>query len=158
VTATTVTGSFRIGGEGASSPRFTADGANERVALIDRYLAEHQDSVLILEVKRDSRSWEAWKQDLNTVEFMRVGVKGKFGAAEYIRAGLRCPEPVVRATYNPVPPADQPAVLYDSCVPRYFPPDTVLPLDRVRQLMIDFALRGEWSTAVSWRSHANLVV
>jgi len=157
MTTATVAESFRIGGEGVSSPRFTAVGSDERVALIDRYLAEHPDGVIILEVKYDDRPWEVWKRDLDHIEFMRVGTRGTFGAAEYVRGGLRCADPVIRATHNPAPLSNHPRVPYDSCVPLYFPPDTVIPLDRVHQLMIDFALRGEWSSAVPWRTQDHLV-
>ena len=152
-----VAGSFRIGGEGISSPRFTATGPDERVALVDRYLVEHPGGVIILELKRDDRSWDAWKRDLDHIEFMRVGIRGAFAAAEYVRAGLRCAHPVVTATHNPTPAPDHPRVPYDSCVPLLFPLDAVLPLHQVRQLMIDFALRGEWSVDVPWRTHDHMV-
>ncbi len=154
--ADTATGILRIGGEGVSSPRFTAVGAAERIALVDRYLAEHPNGVIILEVKRDDRPWDEWKRDLDSIEFMRVGVNGAVGAAEYLRAGLRCHDPVVRATHNPAPAADLAPVPYDSCVSRLFPPDTVVPIDQVRRLMIDFAVGGEWSTAAPWRSRIHL--
>ncbi|MGH3992291.1 MAG: Imm1 family immunity protein, partial [Pseudonocardiaceae bacterium] len=137
---------------------FTAVGSDERVALIDRYLAGHPNDVIILEAKRDSRSWDAWKRDLDHIEFMRVGTAGRCGAAEYVRGGLRCAEPVVRATYNPTPLISQPRVPYDSCVRQYFPPDTVISIDQVRRLMLDFALHGEWSSAVPWRLYDHMVV
>ncbi len=152
------TGVLRIGGEGVSSPRFTAVSSDERVALIDRYLADHRNDVIILELKRDDRSWDDWKRDLDHIEFMRVGRAGMFGAAEYVRGGIQCGEPVIRATHNPTPSNGQPCVPYDLCVPRYFPVDTVIPIHQVRRLMLDFALQGEWSTAVSWRSHDHHVV
>jgi len=155
-TAATAIGIFRVGGDGVSSSRFMAVGAGERVALVGRYLAEHPNGVIILEVKRDDRPWDSWKRDLDSIEFMRVGVNGAVGAAEYLRAGLRCTDPVVRATHNSAPSADLPRVPYDSCVSRFFPPDTVLPVDQVRQLVIDFAVRGEWSTAAPWRSRVHL--
>jgi hypothetical protein len=157
MTARAVAGSFRIGGEGISSPRFTAAGPDGLVALIDRYLVEHTEGVIILELKRDNRSWDAWKRDLDDIEFMRVGVRGAFAAAEYVRAGRRCTHPAITVTHNPTPAPDHLRVPYDSCVPLTFPPDTVLPLHQVRQLMIDFALRGEWSVDVPWCARGHMV-
>lgn len=91
------------------------------------------------------------------IEFMRVGVMGQLGAAEYATLRLGSGEQTVCATHNPNPPADQPSVLYDDGVPQYFPPTTVVPLADVRSLMIDFALIGHWSEAVCWKDHDNLV-
>jgi hypothetical protein len=53
--------------------------------------------------------------------------------------------------------AQRRALLYDDCVPTYFPPETVVPLTTVRQLMMDFALCGRWNHAASWREHDAMV-
>lgn len=149
-------GVFRIGGEGVSSSRFTAVDPGERVALIDRCLASHPDGVMVLELKRDSRPWDEWKRDLGHIEFMRVGLVGDHGAAEYLRAGTRCTDPIVLATHNPAPQVDLPRVPYDACVPLYFPGDMVVPRVAVRELMVDFALHGGWLGAGPWRVRDHL--
>ncbi len=91
------------------------------------------------------------------IEFMRVGVTGDIGAAEYVRFRLDGTEQTFHATHSPSAHTHQPRVLYDDCVPTYFPPETVVPLVTVRQLMRDFALHGVWSHATAWRTHDHMV-
>lgn len=151
---------FRIGGGGESSRKFIAADPDDRVKAIYQCLTKLDEPVMFLEVKRDVRSWQEWKDNIGSFEFMRVGVSGDYAAAEYVRGGFRSGQLVLdeaRATFSPAPSASQPRVVYDACVPTYFPPDTVVPFSEVRQLMIDFALRGEWSDAAPWHAHNRMV-
>lgn len=151
----------RIGGGGMSSRKFTAASPEDRIKVIDQCIAELDEPVMFLEVKRDDpRSWQEWKDDVSAFEFMRVGVAGEFAAAEYVRGGFRSGKLALdetRATFNLAPAPGQPSVAYDACVPTYFPPETVVALDQVRQLMIDFALTGEWSHPGLWREREDMV-
>jgi hypothetical protein len=148
----------RIGGNGTTVSRLTATHPDDRVAMIDRYLAAYQDRVIFLEVKRDDpRSWDEWTADSDLIEFMQVGIAGDYAAAQYSRGGLRCADPIVHATYNPRPRPDAPRVPYDPELSWYFPAVNVISLAEVRQLMLDFALTGEWSHAAPWRDQENLV-
>jgi hypothetical protein len=148
----------RIGGNGVSSPRLTAISPDDKVAMIDRYLAEHPNGIMFLEVKRDDpRSWDEWQDDLDHIEFMQVGIAGDYAAAQYSRGGLRCAEPIVHATHSPHPVPAAPRVPYDSDLSWYFPVENVISLAEVRQLMVDFVVGGEWSHPALWRSHEHLV-
>lgn len=145
----------RIHGGGAASPRFTARTEDERVQMIDRYLAEHPDDVMILEVKADG---ERWRDDLAPREalralragrlpgFLQVGVHGDVAAAR-----LWGNNDEIRATYTPSPARDRPPVFYDDHTRSYFLPEAVVPLAEVRQLMIHYAHTGEWLESVSSR-------
>jgi hypothetical protein len=155
--ATEVVGTFRIGGGGVFSEKFTAETAEERTALVDRYLSDHPIAVMFLEIKRDARSWEDWQNDPREVDFLRVGTNGDYAAAEYVCRGLAV-APVIRATHNPAPTGMEPAVPYDDQAPRRFPASTVVSTFDVRRLMIDFALTGAWSASVASTSHDHLIL
>lgn len=147
----------RIGGDGTTVARLSASEADDKVAMIDRYLSEHPNGVMFVEVKRDDlRSWEDWKDDLTCVEYMQVGVSGDRAAAQYSRGGLTGHH-VVHATFNPAPFPMAPDVPYDEVLHWTFPPETVISLGEVRQLMIDFVTTGEWAHRELWREHDHLV-
>jgi hypothetical protein len=149
-----------------------ANTAGERRALIDRELdrlSAGQGGVMYLEIDRAGDEFTVLDRYRGVVriaddrsvpelvEFMRVGVAVEHGAAEYVRFRLDGDEQTIYATQNPNPTSGQPRVLYDACVPTYFPPNTIVPLETVRQLMLDFALHGEWSHATAWRVHEHMV-
>jgi hypothetical protein len=149
----------RIGGNGVSSPRLVATAAADRVAMIGRYLAEHPDrTIVFLEVKRDDpRSWAEWKDDLDLIEYMQVGIVGDYAAAQYSRGGFSCADPIVHATYNPHPRPEAPRIPYDPELSWYFPAENVVSRAEVHQLMVDFVLTGDWSHTSLWRSQQHLV-
>ncbi|HEY3748501.1 MAG TPA: Imm1 family immunity protein [Pseudonocardiaceae bacterium] len=150
--------SVRIGGGGMTSPHLTATTNADRVAMIDRYLAGHPNGVMLLELKHDdSRSWREQMRDIDHREYMQVGVAGDRAAAQFVRLGLRHPNPIVHATHNSHPLPDAPRVPYDPELSWYFPAENVISLAEVRQLMVDFVLTGEWSDAAPWRDHEHLV-
>lgn len=168
----TTLGTFRIAGEGISAPKHTANLDGERRALIDRELGQlsaGRGGVMYLELDRAGDGFAAldrYRCVLPTpddgsipalIEFMRVGVVGDHGAAEYVRFRLDGDEQTIYATHDPNPVSGQPLVPYDDCVPTYFPRDTVVPLSTVRQLMLDFALHGKWRQAAAWRAHEHMV-
>ncbi len=173
MTTATTFGTFRIAGGGISSSRYAANTVGERRALIDRELdrlsAAGLGDVMYLEIDRAGDEFAVLDRYRGVVripddrsvpeliEFMRVGVAGDHGAAEYVRFRLDGDEQTIYATHNPNPARGQPRVLYDACVPTYFPPNTVVPLETVRQLMLDFALHGEWLHATAWRAHEHMV-
>lgn len=141
-----------------TSPHSTATTNAGKVAMIDRYLAEHPNGVMLLELKHDdSRSWREQMRDIDHREYMQVGVAGDHAAAQFVRLGLRHPNPIIHATHNPNPSPDAPRVPYDPDLSWYFPAENVISLAEVCQLMIDFVLTGEWSDAAPWRDHEHLV-
>src|SRR6266571_5225361 len=153
MTTATTFGTFRIAGGGISSSRYAANTVGERRALIDRA----GDEFAVLDRYRGVVRIPDDRSVPELIEFMRVGVAGDHGAAEYVRFRLDGDEQTIYATHNPNPTRGQPRVLYDACVPTYFPPNTVVPLETVRQLMLDFALHGEWLHATAWRAHEHMV-
>jgi hypothetical protein len=149
------------------SPRHTVSDPEERLALVDRELERvvaQGGGVLILEIDRDGDRFARLDRfrhgqadpseppyDVSSIDFLRVGIAGTVGAAEHWGEAIL-------ATHNPRPSeSDRRRVPYDACVPLYFPPETVVPLAQVRQLMDDYALRGEWSPDVPGRVHGDLV-
>ncbi len=148
----------RIGGDGTTVARLSANATDDQIAVIDQYLAEHPNGVLFVEVKRDdARTWDAWKDDLDHIEFMQVGVSGDHAAAQYLRGGAACADRVVRATFNPAPFSGPPEVPYDEVLHWTFPAETVIRLADVRQLMIDYVTTGEWAHEDLWRQHEHLI-
>ncbi len=148
----------RIGGTGTTVPRLTATNPDDRIAMIDHYLAEHPDGVIFVEVKRDDpRPWDEWKADPDLIEFMQVGIVGDYAAAQYSRGGFKCTDPIVHATYHQHPQPDAPRIPYDPELSWYFPAENVISLAEVRQLMVDFVRTGEWSHDALWRNRENLV-
>jgi hypothetical protein len=148
----------RIGGDGVSAPYLTATADTDRVAMIDRYLAEHPDDVMFLEFKRDdSCSWRDHMRNLDHREYMQVGVARDHAAAQFVRLGLKHPNPVIHATFNANPAPGAPRVPYDRELAWYFPAENVIALTEVRRLMVDFVLTGEWSHASPWRDRDDLV-
>jgi hypothetical protein len=149
----------RIGGDGTTVARLSATEHGDKVAMIDEYLAEHPNGVLFVEVKRDdTRSWEIWKDDLDHIEFMQVGVFGDHAAAQYLCGGAGRTDRVILATFNPRPFPGASNVPYDEVLHWTFPAEAVLRLAEVRELMIDFVTTGEWAHRGLWRVRANLVV
>lgn len=148
----------RIGGNGVSAPYLTARTEADRVAMIDRYLAEHPSDPMFLELKRDdSRSWREHMRDLDHRDYMQASIVGDYAAAQYCRFGLKCANPIVHATINPHPLPDAPRIPYDPQLSWYFPAENVISRAEVRQLMIDFVLTGDWSHASLWRDQEDLV-
>jgi hypothetical protein len=144
----------RIGGDGITADHLFATTPAEKVAMIDQWLAGHD--VMFMEVKRDDpRSWEEWREQDQVVEFMRIGTAGDHAAAEYVRNDLTSTDRTIYATFNATPPSADPRVPYG--YGHNFPADTVVSLAEVRQLMIDFAVTGEWSSAAPWHSHEYLL-
>src|ERR1043165_7161438 len=79
----------RIGEDGTTAPYLSAKTRSDKIAMIDRWLAEHPNDVMYLEVKRDdSISWRDRKKAPGWMpDFMRVGVAGEWAAAEHVRSG-----------------------------------------------------------------------
>jgi hypothetical protein len=158
VTTSTGVAEFRV--RGVRPPRAPAVTLQDRVRLIDAVLAEGSGPIF-LEVKRDDRPWEAWEADRDSREFLRVGLADGWGAAEYVhgppvrngRVVLGGSSSwIVRETVNPASTGEEPGVLSDECVPTFFPPDAVLPLDQIREVMIEFALHGTLANSIPWRA------
>lgn len=148
----------RIGGDGLSAPYLTATTEADRVAMVDRYLAEYPDDPMFLEFKRDdSRTWQEHMRDLDHREYMQVGAAGDYAAAQLVRLGYKHPNPVIHATHNPHPMPDAPRAPYDKVLSWYFPAENVISLTEVRQLMVDFVLTGEWAHSALWRDQDDLV-
>ena len=148
----------RIGGDGTTVARLSASEFGDKVAMIDRYLAEHPNGVMFVEVKRDDvRSWDDWKDDPTYIEYMQVGVSGDRAAAQYSRGRL-IGEHVVQATFNPSSVQEPSDVPYDEVLHWTFPAETVISLVEVRQLMIDFVTTGQWAHRELWREQDHLVV
>ncbi|HEX4703247.1 MAG TPA: hypothetical protein VH352_14050 [Pseudonocardiaceae bacterium] len=148
----------RIGGNGVTAPYLTATAEADRVAMIDRYLAEHPNDVMFLELKRDdSCSWREHMRNLDHREYMQVGVAGDYAATQLVRFGLKHPNPIIHATYTLHPPAGTPRVPYDPELSWFFPAENVVSMADVRKLMVDFVLTGEWSHVALWRDQENLV-
>lgn len=148
----------RIGGDGTTVARLLANDHDDQLAMIDQYLAEHPNGVMFVEVKRDdAQSWDAWKDDIDHIEFMQVGVSGDRAAAQYLCGGAARDDRVVRATFNPEPFPGPSNVPYDEVLHWTFPADTVVRLADVRQLMIDYVTTGEWAHRELWRQHEHLV-
>lgn len=149
----------RIGGNGISSDRLVAHEPDARVKMVDEYLANYdrplRGPLMYVEVKRDDpRSWDEWKEDVSSIEFIRVGIAGDFAAAEYVRGGMKDGKLFFRpslVTFNSSPSPDSPRVVYDPELSWFFPPETVIPLEQVRRLMIGFVLTGEWPDEVVGR-------
>ena len=149
----------RIGGPGISSPRLVATSAVEGAVMIDSYLAEYPDGSMYVEVKRnDPRSWQEWKDDLDEIEYMQVGISGEWAAAQHVRGGFRARKleiGPVRATFAATPRPEP--VPYDLELKWYFPPETVISREQVRRLMIHYVTTGEWLDEIPFRDHEYLV-
>ena len=164
-------GMVRIGGEGEASPRHAAQDADARIALVDRELAElasrDAGGVRILEIDRSGdrfarvdgfRAGPAAPAADLVLEFLRIGVLGRVGAAEYVRHVPAVGSATIYATHNPHRlPTGQPRVPYDSCVPSFFPLDTVVSLEAIRRLAREYALYGQWPDDVPRLPHDDLV-
>ena len=126
--------------------------------MIDSYLAEHPDGSMYVEVKRDDpRSWQEWKDDLDDIEYLQVGMAGEWAAAQHVRSGFRSTLEIrgVRATFAATPRAEP--VPYDPELKWYFPPETVISREQVRRLMVHYATTGEWLDDIPFRDHEYLV-
>ncbi|TDQ04405.1 Imm1 family immunity protein [Labedaea rhizosphaerae] len=148
----------RVGGDGVTAPRLVSTSAADSAAMIDRFLADHPEGVMFVEVKRDDpRSWDEWKDDLEDIEYMHVGMAGDWAAAQYVRGGFRAKLDIasVRATHNRTPKTEP--VPYDEVLKWYFPPETVISREQVRRLMIHYATTGEWLDEIPSRNHDYLV-
>ncbi|MEU6261728.1 Imm1 family immunity protein [Saccharopolyspora shandongensis] len=140
--------------------------------MIDQQLnhaATSASRVLILELDREGDGFTKIDRfrhlldvesdpDPELIEFMRVGITDTFAAAEYLSWTLSTGDQTIYATHNPASATPPPPVLYDSCVPQYFPAETVVALDQVRQLMIGFALQGTWPAVDFWTPRSQCVV
>ncbi|TDP93648.1 Imm1 family immunity protein [Labedaea rhizosphaerae] len=164
---------LRIRGDVVDGERSTATADDSRIALVDHYLGElsarPRGGVVFLELDRAGDGFVgldryrhvvdgAPTETPEVIEYVRVGVLGTLGAAEWVRLRVGSDELTVCATDRADSVDDQPRVLYDGGVPYYFPPTTVVPLAQVRRLMVDFATTGQWSDAVPWKPHDQMLV
>lgn len=160
---------FRIGSEDdLPSSHSTATDLRDRVALIDTALDQVQTvgGVLILELDHEGDGFTKIDQfriagapvGSILISFLRVGVLNGYAAAEHQRWQFPAGKDFeVITTVNLVADRHAPRVPYDAHRNAHFPPETVVPLTRVRQLMIDYAHTGTWSPHVPWQRHHDLV-
>lgn len=159
MTTTTTVTEVRINGLRPRRPPAAAPDA--RVALIDAVLADLDEGPVFLEIKHGTRSWSEWENNRDYREFLRVGFAGQWGAAEYVRGprvvngcvdiGPDRPWTVYRTANPSAPRTDLPRVKDDGCVPTFFPSSAVVPVEQIRDVMIEFALHGALSSRVQWR-------
>jgi hypothetical protein len=163
---------LRIRGAVVDSERSTATADDSSVQLIDLYLGKlssrPRGGVVFLELDRGGDGFAELdryrhvvdgspKETPELIEYVRVGVLGDVGAAEWVRLRPGTDELTVCATANADPRSEQ-RVLYDGGVPYYFPPSTVIALAQVRLLMIEYATTGQWSDAAPWQSHDEMLI
>ena len=150
---TPVAGTLVASYNGTAYPSYEVADPGERVALVERFLAEPDRNC---ELGMDFRPGVYPPQPRgggspHSVGYLLIGFGDGCGAAYLLRRigpdHDHWPQWVTRGT----DPSREPSTIsYDCHTGRVFLRHTVVPLDQLRSVMIDYALAGARSDAVRW--------
>ena len=132
--------------DGSFSPRLIAGHVNEHEWLVDALLREDGPTgawfyVSDRVVQDDGPFPRRW---------LRVGYHNGYGAAFFHDDSTAPDEDWAWIALNPEPLADAPSIFYDLPTPVIFPPAAVMPLGRLREVVLEWCATGERPACVKW--------
>jgi hypothetical protein len=153
MTPTPVAGTLVASYNGSAYPSYDAVDPDERVALVERFLAEPD---LTCELGMDFRPGVHPPQPRgggspHSVGYLLIGFGEGCGAAYLLRRiGPDQDHWPQRSTRGTEPSREPSNISYDCHTGHVFVRHTVVPIDQIRSIMIDYALAGTQSDAVRW--------
>lgn len=134
---------------GSVFPWLVADHVNQHQWLVDVLLQDDDHAETLFYVWRKPvvlldphKEWPA--------EWMRIGHHHGFGAAFFHDDSTPPDDDWAWIAVNPKPMADAPTIFYDVPTPVIFPPVAVMPLDRLREVVLEWCRTGLRPTCVEW--------
>jgi hypothetical protein len=129
---------------GMAYPVITARHINQTGWLVDALLREQGHTETWFGIEGQPKRW------------MRTGYHGEFGAALFVDE-TAAPNGWAWATMNPEPMTEPTTIYYDQAAETIFPPMCVLPLTRLRDVILEWVRTGERPTSVDWMPINGLV-
>ncbi|SDD92866.1 Imm1 family immunity protein [Actinokineospora iranica] len=134
---------------GSVFPHLVADDENEHAWLVDALLREDNPTETWFHVWGGPATFPG-PQGKRPRRWLRIGYHGGYGAA-FFHDDLTPPgDDWAWIALNPDPLADAPSIFYDLPTPVIFPPVAVLPLDQLRDVILDWCRTGERPAGVRW--------
>ena len=122
---------------GMAYPVVTARHVNQTAWLVDAMLREKDPTETWFTIEGRPKRW------------MRTGYDGEYGAALFVDE-TNAPDDWAWAALNPEPLAEPPAIYYDEAGGTIFPPTCVLPLTRLRTVIVEWVRTGERPASSDW--------
>lgn len=89
--------------------------------------------------------------------WMRVGYAGNYGAALFVDETTPTGADWAWAALSPEPQTEPPTIYYDPDGVTIFPPATVMPLNRLRDVILEWVNTAKRPTSVDWLAVNGLV-
>ncbi|GAB3443631.1 hypothetical protein GCM10027436_30790 [Actinophytocola sediminis] len=122
---------------GMAYPVITARHVNQTAWLVDILLREQGATETWFTIEGQPKRW------------LRTGYHGEYGAALFVDEAA-APDDWAWSALNPEPLTDPPAIYYDQDGETIFPPVCVLPLTRLRAVILEWVRTGQRPTSVDW--------
>jgi hypothetical protein len=129
---------------GMAYPIITARHINQTAWLVDTLLGEHGHTETWFTIEGQPKRW------------MRTGYHGEYGAALFVDE-TAAPDDWAWAALNPEPLHEPPTIYYDQPGGTIFPPASVVPLVRLRTVILEWVRTGQRPTSVDWMPVNGLV-
>ncbi|MGB3445051.1 MAG: Imm1 family immunity protein [Actinophytocola sp.] len=122
---------------GMAYPVVTARHVNQTAWLVDALLCEQGPTETWFTIEGQPTRW------------MRTGYHGEYGAALFVDETV-APYDWSWAALNPEPLTDPPTIYYDRDGETIFPSACVMPLARLRAVILEWVRVGQRPTSVDW--------
>jgi hypothetical protein len=122
---------------GMAYPVITARHVNQTAWMVDALLREQGPTETWFTIEGQPKRW------------LRIGYHGEHGAALFVDETAAAND-WAWAALNPEPLAEPPAIYYDLDGGTVFPPACVMPMARLRSVILAWVRTGQRPTAVGW--------
>ena len=122
---------------GMAYPVITARQVNQTAWLVDALLREQGPTETWFTIEGQPKQW------------MRTGYHGEHGAALFVDE-TGAPDDWAWAAVNPDPLTDPPTIYYDQAGGTVFPSVSVMPLQRLRVVILEWVRTGRRPATMDW--------
>lgn len=136
---------------GWSFPWLVADHVNQYEWLVDALLREEGPAETVFYVWHKPVAMRDSHKEGPAV-CLRVGYHDGFGAAFFRDESTPVGEDWAWIADSPDPVADPPTIFYDLPIPVIFPPAAVMPVARLREVIMEWCRTGLRPTSVAWET------
>lgn len=135
---------------GSVFPTLVAQEDSEHEGLVDALLRENEPAETRFHVWDGPLSFP--RPHPRPRRWLRVGYHNGFGAAFFHDDTTPPDDDWAWIALNPEPLADAPTIFYDLPTPVIFPPDSVMPLDRLRSVILEWCATGLRPASIKWQA------
>ncbi|MDQ3576864.1 MAG: Imm1 family immunity protein, partial [Actinomycetota bacterium] len=136
---------------GSVFPYLVADDENEHEWLVDALLREDDPAETWFHVWDGSITFPGPKEK-RPRRWLRIGYHNGHGAAFFHDDTTSVGEDWAWIAVSAEPMTDAPSIFYDLPTPVIFPPVAVMPLERLRELILEWCRTGERPHCVRWQA------